>query len=1079
MPKPKMKTPSHSLSRHCLPVALACATTLLSLPLGAVTIPAIPLQSGAAYPPANVMFILDDSGSMEFVAMPKDVYDSNYTHYADTQSDLDDDPEDKSYVNNTIYFNPSTVYQPWIRDDGTRYTGGTSYTAAYAHPSLLQDSVDLSDDTQTWFVPKSSTVDTSKTKNYNRFRLQDTSSGMNLEECTSYSKGKWSKCSDSTPSEALLTNYATWYSYHRTRIKVAKFGASEAFSQLDSNIRVGYDSIWNRNPYLIPVSSSSGVFSGSNRSDWFTHLQAANGSGGTPLKGALQRTGEYFSDNSTSSGAWGPESGASQISCRQNFAILTTDGYWNSDSGFNSVGDADATAGPEVTRTKGKSYSYDPQKPYIDNYVGNKGSTYSKADTLADVAMYYWKRDLVDALENNVPSSEADPAFWQHMVTFGISIGLQGRLDPKQDYDAIKLGIKHWGDPTDAEDLDRIDDLWHAAVNGRGSFVAATNAEEFVEGLVSALTIIGERPGSASNVTANSTSFETSSRIYQASYVAGPWNGELAAYDATSAGAATTASWSAAQQIPTSGRKIYTVDDGTGATFPTQAQVDALGRSTGVAQVTGEDNADYLAGTRTLEKANGGSLRNRRSLLGDIANSSPMYVKELDTIFVGANDGMLHAFNASTGAERFAFVPGGIDLASLASLSDPGYTHKYFVDGPIAVSTTKQTPGKNYLVGALGRGGKGVFGLDVSTPASFSTGDVKWQRTSDANMGMVLGDPLVVTLNSLDADSKPQHAVIVSNGINSSTGSATLFVLDIATGAIIKEIDTGVTDDNGLAAPRGADTDGNGTVDSVYAGDLKGNVWKFNLSGSDTSAWGVANSGKAMFTAVDADGNAQPITAGLAIARQPITNKLWIFVGTGRFLSTDDVKDTGIQSMYGLVDDNAVIGGRTDLVERQIVVATTKDGRQVRGFEKAGALPGGKSGWYIDLDDPSAGERIISNPRVRGNVLVTASLIPPANDTCNPGGTGYINAVDAFTGTSLGQPYLDANGNNVFTDDVVTSGGDTLPIGSIGTDAMPTLPVIIDDRIFWGESNGGNDSAKVNPQGGAVRRVSWREIQLD
>jgi type IV pilus assembly protein PilY1 len=1069
---------ARSVGRRAMPAVLACMATLLSLPISAVTIPAIPLQSGAAYPPANVMFILDDSGSMEYVAMPQDIT---------SDSRLDDDPDDKSSVNNTIYYNPKIDYQAWIRDDGSRYTGGLSYRDAYSHASLLSGSADLADDTQTYFVPKPGVTDFSKTSNFNRYQILWVRVGgtwtLKVEECTRYKSGSWSNCSYQTPqtkdgtrrSEAgEQANFAAWYSYHRTRIKVAKAGASEAFARLGSSIRVGYDSIWNRNAMPIPVSSGGGLFTGTNRSDWFSHLQAANGSGGTPLKGALQRTGEYFSD-ATAGGPWGPGSGRDQISCRQNFAILTTDGYWNDNSGYTEVGDADGTSGPEIFPPKGRSYSYQPAKPYSDNFVGRRGN-YSQPDTLADVAMYYWKRDLVAALANNVPKSTADEAFWQHMVTFGISIGLKGRLTPPDDLDAIRLGTKHWGDPTDDEDLDRIDDLWHASVNGRGSFVSATNPEEFVEGLLDALTTVAERPGSASNVTANSTSFQTSTHIYQASYVSGRWTGELSAYAASRAGSSGTASWNASEHIPTSGRKVFTWSGSSGATFPSAAQVTALARGGGLAPVTGSDNANYIVGDQTLERARNGKLRDRSSLLGDIANSSPMYASESNTIFVGANDGMLHAIDASSGAERFAYVPAGIDLSALASLSDPEYTHRFFVDGPIAVSTTKQTPGRNYLVGALGRGGKGVFGLDVTDPGNFATGDVLWQRSDDADMGNVLGDPLVVTLNVTDADGNPRKAVLVGNGINSSTGTAALFVIDIASGAVIKEINTGATGDNGLSAPRGADLNGDGTVDRVWAGDLKGNVWRFDVGQASTDSWTVSR----MFQATDGSGNAQPITTGLAIARQPTTGKLWVFVGTGSFLTTADVKSTAVQSMYGLVDDGSSSLARSDLVERQIVVATTKDGREVRAFERAGTMPADKQGWVIDLDNPSPGERIVSNPRVRGNVLLTASLIPPKDDTCDAGGTGYLNAVDAFTGTSLGAPYFDANNNGDFTDDTLPGDGDDpLPIGSVGTEAMPTLPVLIDDRVFWGESDGGNDSLLVNPQGGSVRRVSWREILLD
>src|SRR5690606_19321065 len=179
-------------------------------------------------------------------------------------------------------------------------------------------------------------------------------------------------------------------------------GVTEALSQLNANVRLGYNSIWNRNSLDIPVDTDGGMFRGSNKSIWFDRLINADGSGGTPLHGALVRAGKYF-QKSESSGPWGPESGSSQYSCRQNFAILTTDGYWNNNNGFSSsseyVGNADGTAGNEITSTKGERYTYTPTRPFRDNF----------SDTLADVAMYYWKNDLRTDLENNVSASTQDP----------------------------------------------------------------------------------------------------------------------------------------------------------------------------------------------------------------------------------------------------------------------------------------------------------------------------------------------------------------------------------------------------------------------------------------------------------------------------------------------------------------------------------------------------------------------------------------------------------------------------------------------------------------------------------------------
>ena len=1121
---------------------------LAAAPGQAVEVPHLPLQTGSAYPPANVMFILDDSGSMVFESMPDD------------DSSLDDDIDDKSYVHNTIYYNPAVDYLAWMTASGDRMTGGTSYYGAYSDLSLASgDTINLADDdscdwvyrngsphqvcggNQTFFVPKVEGTTSDDEDDYYRYQIRIVAGtarvvrsefmrrgaeGVENAGCQDdWNRRGWHECTYATPtgrSEAEeLENFATWYSYHRTRLKVAKAGASEAFGQLDSGIRVGYDSIWARDSlaasyftnsvsttadpaFPIPVGTDGGLFRDGNRDDWFEQLHNAHGYNGTPLKGALQRSGRYFEDTSAS-GPWGPGSESEQFSCRQNFAILTTDGYWNDNAGYDAVGDADATEGAVITSEDGTTtYQYKPVSPYADNFRW-RGIPYSRADTLADVANHYWKRDLV-ALANDVPTSVADPAFWQHMVTFGVSIGLRGRLDPNTDLQAITNGSKHWGDPTDQEDLDRIDDLWHASVNGHGNFVTATRPEEFVQGLVDALATVAQRLGSASNVTANSTSFQTDTRVYQASYVSGRWTGELAAYEVSAAGVSNKdedgdgvpdAAWKASEQMPDYADRVIFTSSASGAdngtTFPTASQASTLAQATRDdahgGPVTGAENAAYIAGSQAMEVRQGGKLRDRDTVLGDIANSSPMYVGDNEMIYVGANDGMLHAFSAvdrggsgaAGGEEMFAYVPAGIDFADLATLSDPQYgaNHRYFVDGPVIVTPQAQTPGKNVLVATLGRGGKGLFALDVTDPAAFDAGDVLWDNSGAAmgdDMGHVLGEPLVVTLG----DATGTQAVLVGNGINSANGKAVLFLLDLETGAVIRKFDTGIGGDNGLSAPRGADLDGDGTVDYAYAGDLKGNVWKFDLSADASTDWAIANSGVPLFTATDAGGAAQPITAGLAIARDPATGKVWVFAGTGQFIESTDVGSTAVQSVYGLIDDGT-IAGRTDLVERDIVVTGTSDGRAVRGFEQADAMPLDKKGWFIDLDEPTPGERVVSNPRVRGTVLLFASMIPPRENTCDAGGSGFVNALDAFSGTSLGSPYFDVNDDGEYDDDDgLTVDGDVLPIGSVDLEVgMPTLPSLIETLLVVGGSTGTLGSITMNPQGGAAKRISWREILRD
>jgi len=183
-----------------------------------------------------------------------------------------------------------------------------------------------------------------------------------------------------------------------------------------------------------------------------------------------------------------------------------------------------------------------------------------------------------------------------------------------------------------------------------------------------------------------------------------------------------------------------------------------------------------------------------------------------------------------------------------------------------------------------------------------------------------------------------------------------------------------------------------------------------------------------------------------------------------------------------VIDDSSSTLQRSDLQARNITLTASISGTDVRAFQANAPLPSGKSGWYIDLDKPKAGERVTNRPQLRGNVLVTASLVPPTNNSCEAGGSGYINALDAFTGTSLTEPYFDVNGDGVYNQaDKVSGGtlppGTPVPVGSIDLGVgMPTLPTVIDGLLLVGGSTGSLGKIPVNPQGGVPRRVSWREI---
>ena len=511
---------------------------------------------------------------------------------------------------------------------------------------------------------------------------------------------------------------------------------------------------------------------------------------------------------------------------------------------------------------------------------------------------------------------------------------------------------------------------WDADNNGTpDTYFLVQNPLKLKETLKRTLDNIIERSASAGNVTSNNTAITTDTQVFQSLFNSATWSGNLLAYPVSSAGRGLTPNWQTADHIPDpAARKIFTKTGGVAKEF----KWSELSTTDQTALIS-EDIVNYLRSDRTKELQNSGSFRNRTTnVLGDIVHSSPYYMKDTNTVYVGANDGMLHAFNATNGSELFAYVPSQA-LSRLKNLSKTDYgsttnPHDYFVDGDIAVSTLAQTPGHNYLVATLGHGGKGLFGLEVSAPASFGASNVLWEYldASDTNLGVMLGRPVIAKMND------GTMAVIVGNGYNSTNGKAVLYIFNLATGALLKTIDTLVGGDNGLATPGVFDSDGDGDIDFIYAGDLKGNVWKFDVSGNSSSAWAVALSGSPLFVAMDtsATPQPQPITAQITVAvndvvGDPNKDKRFIFFGTGSYFRTGDPNDLQVQSWYGLIDENAQITDRTSLKLRTILSAGTvsipatatelERTIPVRTFSAAVAGDmAGKKGWYFDLTTPKA-----------------------------------------------------------------------------------------------------------------------------
>ena len=1176
-----MKRKQSPLKQRALLAASVVACTVLGLPVSAATFPNSPLITGGEGIPPNILMILDDSGSMAFVKMPNDVSDGN----------LDDNPSDRSAINNTIYYNAATNYRPWRTSstDVNARLAAADIASLSTHTSQLTSFEDLRNSSELYYYVPKTTVTSPGTNasDYEKFRVATSSSSNSVNgsvvqkvstenyssvvvaslakstytTCVTVPANGWENvvfetsggtgdadlyvwkggnCSggedynsrgnnnnekitinspnrdysyrvyaysavtnititvsrrtwvDATPlykdktgtnqqrtQAEELQNVANWYQYFRTRAKTAKAGASEAFGRLGSRYRVGFDTIWNRGnvvtntsgsspSYPIPFATDDGLFSGTNRSTFYSRLQGAGAQSGTPLLGALQRAARYYMTDDP----WKDSSGR-MLSCRQNYSILTTDGFWNDGAGYSNVGNADSGS------------------QYGDSY----------ANTLADVAYKYWNEDLKPGASwpNNVRPSTGDPATHQHMVTFGVSIGLQGRLNPNNPPPAT------WADPTDREDADRIDDLWHAALNGHGKFVVAGDADAFADALKSALDTISERTASGSNIASSSTKTDAGTLTFAAKFTSGSWIGDLSAspFNAALTGVSTTPLWTLSNTFGASGangsfasRFVFTAGSTSAVRFDRNyAGASAFERTGGVDAVTGPDNISYILGDQTKELSRvNGTLRARAYPMGDIVDSSPSYSPDTGTVYVGANDGMLHAINAQTGQVLFSYIPRGVSADDLKTLSSTDYAHRYFVDGQIDVITRqKQGSSKNILVAAPGRGAKGVFALDVTNPTTMSTASnfgLLWDRTfdttngtADNDMGYVLGNVRLRQSNKKDSSNKPVVFAIVPNGIDSTNGRAILFVYELNSAGGVDatyKLTTDTATGNGMMSTGLADLDGNGTIDTLYGGDLLGRVWKWDISVLD-STHAMPTAGTKIFAATDGT-TAQPITGGIGVARDT-AGQIFLGFGTGRLLSLSDLPgNTGYvaqtQSMYG-IKDNGTLVTRANLQARTIPYTGTVNSLPVRGFEAYSDLPTSAKGWYIDLGIPaatSAGERVITAPTVVGSAMWLTSVIPAQGSDCSGAlGSGYLNVLNIFTGTSPLQ-------NSFFDTTATIPGSGSNPAGLIGSmgivGGMPTEVNVTSQLATVGDGGGGSPVSfkRRPPIGGIPQRMTWREV---
>lgn len=1003
-------------------------------------------------------------------------------------------------------------------------------------------------------------------------------------------------------SPATQQNVANWFAYSHTRILMAKSGLMASFATLDPAFRFGFGSINGRNTGGIPspsyafatsTNSSNKLAevepfgdgaSGTQKAQFWTWLIGENPSNSTPLRGALNAVGSYYQ---TAQPWQTSDTDTTAYTCRQSYAILTTDGFWN---GSNpNVGNVDNTNGTTITgstSTNGQlTYTYSAQPPYSD----------ANSDTLADVAMKYWKTDLQPALANNVLPTPNDPAFWQHMTTFTVGLGFRptgiqptGITIPQifswgqtgKPPTGVTASSFSWPTPS-SNNINNIADLAHAGVNGHGTFASADSPTKFKKAIDDALAAAGNIPGGGNSLTLSSTQTPTSSSAdpliqYRATYYTGQWTGTLTADKYNTANSSFVQLWDAGNQLPApADRNIWTSKLSSGTNVPIEFKL-ATSLSTAEqaglqytkddgTQVAPQTILDYLRGDNTYEQSgNNGFLRTRKAPLGDIVSSTPVLIgapnpalyengtfpgstsyasfvtankSRLPLLYVAGNDGMLHVFrttqglqsdgvtadpNASPGREVYAYIPAAVlrqtGDGKLSNLANPQYgvvngvtktqavPHQYYNDGRITVQSVYFSSDSSWhtiLVGTTGRGpAKAIYAMDITDPSVLldptkASAALLWERSADdgisagdAYIGEMTGSPVIAQIQVGGTNS---WAVFIGNGYNSAANKAALLQFDLKTGALTVHT-TDSTSDNGLAEPGLMQPDShNGISTMAFAGDLYGNIWKFDLS-STTSA------GTKIFQAKDSNGTPQPVTSLVALTFDEKTMSTWALFGTGRYLANADLKTTQIQTWYGLRVDvdgsstgttNAPVvqasDDRTKLMQRTIVkeVAGPNDTiNRATSTQTSATDMEKKAGWYMDLNTKT-GERIINRTQFIGGLAVVTTLIPQVSDPCNPFPSGAVMLVDPYTGANSSSVLGDFNGDGVIdSGDGATVGGKLVPFNGkifpIGPAAGVTGSYNADGKtisLSFNQFDGNKASlGPINVPADVPGRISWREL---
>lgn len=950
-----------------------------------------------------------------------------------------------------------------------------------------------------------------------------------------------------------LENYAIWYAFYRNRNLATIAAANLAFIKMPAHVNLTWQAL---NSCRIGSScsyrnsSEFESFDSEHRYNFYRWVNNLPASGGTPLNASTERAGSHFSRDASY------EKGGTIYGCTPNFHILMTDGE-SGDRSSRTSGLAlrTQTLPDGETYTPALPYSGDNSSW---NGLANTAFYYWMNDINKkapnDVIPYYEEGKEYWNPKNN-------PATWQHMSNFIVGLGLSKSLDPNRyanspiwKGDQVARPTYDFGRTSFNWPSDPIFDLWHAAVNSRGEFFSAESPDDLTKAFERIVQRVVNQTSSATSPAINSAMYgsdpdplNVTSRAFSAVYSSqSNWWGDVIAQTTKFVGdkdPVITQDWSARdklEKMDINTRKIFiaNVDSNKNNEFvrfdnsstpnsvlhALNVNPDAKTENTAQTDNRVWERLAFIRGDNKL--ADGLIFRERKYRLGDIINSQPVtvqkayYVEDAITwntnertkyasfrktqdnrtphVYVGANDGMLHAFNANDGSETFAYIPKAVayKLNQLTSVRYGEKKHEFYVDGKLTVADVYiNDKWRTVLIGTLGAGGKGIFALDITEPSAdkikllWDLDDGDFVKSGVA-LGYTYGKPTVARF----ADGK-WKAVFGNGYASDGVTDAGLIVLDIATGKIEqvhtvhKQNDT-ETAENGLSTPKILDLDASGVAQIAYAGDLQGNIWRFDLSQSSSKQT------KPVFSATTTNYKgrlvAQAITTAPNIIRHPTEDGLLIVFGTGRYFSDADKSPDLQNSLYGVWDPApklTTVNQTTTANELQEQVLSKK--RDTDGIMKASLsrylmdwntwnsktnswqaksatnsgskITSNAKGWKIHLNEDDR-EMVIYDITRLGKDMFFQTLLPNSN-ACSAGISSRTYRFDPTTGGASKNIFI--NNNGTLNNDYVAG------FEHEGTGGL--TPVVKPDGSVWLCT--GNECFPVNPDYSSVGRQNWRVVE--